>query len=255
MKFLIAGNWKMNTDRNGANALASGVVELSGGISDVDVVVCPPAVNLDTVFRVVHGTSVELGAQNVHQADSGAFTGEVSADMLRGVGCRYVIIGHSERREYFGETDESVNAKVKQAMTKGMVPIVCVGEVLDERDAGQAAEVVTRQIGEGLSGIQISSSHDIVVAYEPVWAIGTGRTASPDQAQEIHALIRGLLVNQFGDHGQEIRILYGGSMKPGNAGDLLQQQDVNGGLIGGASLAADQFHGIVQAASELAAGD
>ncbi|NND70653.1 MAG: triose-phosphate isomerase [Rhodothermales bacterium] len=251
MRFLIAGNWKMNTDRHAAAVLAAGVVEASGGVSEVDVVICPPAISLDAVFGEIHGTSVKMGAQNVHSADSGAFTGEVSVEMLKSVGCRYVIVGHSERREYFCETDESVNAKVKQAVAHGLVPIVCVGEKLSERDSGRASDVVTRQVNAGLADVKISAADELVLAYEPVWAIGTGRTASPEQAQEIHALIRKLLVEHFGDAGKDVRILYGGSMKPANAADLLQQTDVNGGLIGGASLVADQFDAIVRAAVDV----
>lgn len=251
MKYLIAGNWKMNTDRRRAVQLASDVVEACQSSSSVDIAVCPPFVNLDAVFGSVHGTDIKLGAQNMSFEDSGAFTGEVSASMLLAVGCHYVILGHSERRQYFAESDEDVNRKVMQALANRLVPIVCVGENLDQRDGGSAQRVVTGQIKSALDGVSLSSGNELVVAYEPVWAIGTGRTATPQQAQDMHAHIRSLLVDILGDAASEIRILYGGSMKPANAAELLGQDDVNGGLIGGASLKADQFSEIVSAAAQL----
>jgi len=206
-------------------------------------------VNLDAVFDVLHGTPVRLGAQNMHDEISGAFTGEVAAPMLRAVGCHFVILGHSERRQYFGETDEGVNRKVKQAFAHRLVPIVCVGETLEERDRGDEARIVAGQLDGALAGVEPGSPQDLVVAYEPVWAIGTGRTATPEQAQEMHAMIRERLVGLYGERtGSEIDILYGGSMKPDNASSLLTMADVNGGLIGGASLKADQFAEIVRAA-------
>lgn len=249
MKYLIAGNWKMNTDRREAVQLATGVVETCGNHRSVDVAVCPPTVNLDPVFSIVHGTDIKLGAQNMSPEESGAYTGETSAAMLLAVGCHYVILGHSERRQYYGETDDSVNRKVAQAISKKLVPIICVGESLKERDSGSAEKVVRQQLLGALKSINIASGDELVVAYEPVWAIGTGRTATPEQAQDMHAFIRGLLKKQFGAAGEDIRILYGGSMKPTNAAELLSQPDVNGGLIGGASLKADQFGEIVMAAA------
>ena len=244
---LIAGNWKMNTDHAAAVALAKGVVEKVGDPGDVLVAVCPPFVNIAGVGEAIKGSKVALGAQNMHFEDSGAFTGEVSAPMLKALGCKYVIIGHSERREYFGETDEGVNKKVKKAIASGLVPIMCIGETLEQREAGQEKEVVGKQVKAGLEGVEIDDSSKLVLAYEPVWAIGTGRTATPEQAQEIHAFIRGLLVEQFGqDKAAKIHILYGGSMKPSNAAELLGKKDVDGGLIGGASLKADDFAALVE---------
>jgi triosephosphate isomerase len=185
----------------------------------------------------------------MHEVDYGAFTGEVSAPMLRSVGCQYVILGHSERRQFFGETDEGINRKIKQAHAHDLVPIVCVGETLEERRAGREKEVVRRQVTKGLEGITIEDPDWLVVAYEPVWAIGTGETATPLQAQEMHALIRSLLKERYGENkGRKVHILYGGSVKPNNAVELFGQQDVNGGLIGGASLSAGDFVEIIQAA-------
>jgi triosephosphate isomerase len=248
---LIAGNWKMNTDAGEARALAEGVVRAVGDAGSVGVAVCPPATSLAVVHPVLDGSAVRLGAQNMHQADSGAYTGEVSASMLRSVGCRYVIIGHSERRQYFGETDESVNAKVRQALANGLEPIICVGETLEERDAGRQNEVVGRQVVAALEGVASGDAARLVVAYEPVWAIGTGRTASPDQAEAMHGHIRDLLRGVFGGSGDGIEILYGGSMKPANAVELLARQNVDGGLIGGASLKPDDFAAIVAAAKQV----
>lgn len=252
---LIAGNWKMNTDRQRAVSLARDVLEHVGDSdSDVLVAICPPFVNLEAVSSVVSGSAVRLGAQNVHHAESGAFTGEVSVSMLQGVGCHYAIVGHSERRQYFCETDETVNEKVKACVDSRLVPIVCVGESLSEREENKQEEVVTRQVRKALSGVDLPDAASLVVAYEPVWAIGTGRTATPEQAQEVHALIRGLLVQSFGETiGKAINILYGGSMNPGNAEELLAQTDVDGGLIGGASLKPDQFAAIVESARNQAA--
>lgn len=249
---LIAGNWKMNTDANAAKSLVAGVVEAVGNTS-IDVAVCPPYVNLSLVSEVLKrsGSSVALGAQNMHEADSGAYTGEISTDMLKAVGCHYVIIGHSERRQYFGETDAGVNRKVKKAIEAGLVPIMCIGETLDEREAGREREVVGSQVKAGLADVSIADAKALVLAYEPVWAIGTGKTATPDQAQEIHAYIRTLLTDQFGAMGEDVAILYGGSMKPGNAAELVSKKDVNGGLIGGASLKAEDFAAIVRAGENV----
>ncbi len=252
---LIAGNWKMNTDLVSARQLAGAVRVAVGDPGEINVAVCPPFVSLDGVFGTLHGSGIRLGAQTMHAADSGAFTGEISAPMLSSLGCYYVILGHSERRQYFGETDESVNGKVKKALSHRLVPIVCVGETLNERDGDIATDVVKRQVVGGLADVEIADASKLVVAYEPIWAIGTGRTASPGQAQEMHAVIRGLLGDRFGsDIGSEIEILYGGSMKPGNAEELLRQEDVNGGLIGGASLKADDFGNIVDAARAVLRG-
>lgn len=247
---LIAGNWKMNTDLTGARQLAASVVSAVGTpVAGVDVAVCPPYVSLDAVFTVLHGSAVRLGAQDLHEADSGAFTGAVSAAMLRSVGCHYVIVGHSERRQYFGETDASVGAKVLQARRNRLVPIVCVGETLEERDAGREREVVERQTVAALKDVRLDSAADLVIAYEPVWAIGTGRTATPEQAGAMHSFVRALLTDRFGaETAPGIQVLYGGSMKAENAAELLAQPDVDGGLIGGAALKADSFAAIVRAA-------
>lgn len=246
---LIAGNWKMNMDLIAARQLAGALRNSLDAFDDVRVAVCPPFVALDALYGILHGSAIELGAQNMHAADSGAFTGEVSAGMLRSAGCRYVILGHSERRALFGETDADVNAKVSQAIAHRLTPILCVGERLEERDAGREEAVVAAQLKGALEGLRLAGPSDLVVAYEPVWAIGTGRTASPEQAQAMHAFIRSELTALFGANtAAGVDILYGGSMKPDNADELLSQPDVNGGLIGGASLVAESFMAIVQAA-------
>ena len=245
---LVAGNWKMHTDMDAARTLARDVADSMGDPGDVTVVVCPPFVSLSVVAAEIAGTPVALGAQNMHTQDAGAFTGEVSAPMLTSAGCRYVILGHSERRQYFGETDEGVCEKIGRAYAHGLVPIVCVGETLEERKAGKAEEVVGRQLADSLRGVAPESPDHLVSAYEPVWAIGTGETATPDQAQEMHAFIRGRLNEQFGEEaGRALHILYGGSVKPGNAAELFGQTDVDGGLIGGASLKGEDFAAIVRA--------
>jgi triosephosphate isomerase len=245
----IAGNWKMYTDLITARQLARSVVEAVGDPKDVRVAVCPPFVSLHAVSEVLRGSPIGLGAQNMYFEDEGAFTGEVSAPMLRSVGCQYVILGHSERRQFFGETDASVNRKVKQAHARDLVPIVCVGEMLADRRAGREEEVVRVQVRGALDGISVEDPDRLVIAYEPVWAIGTGETATPQQAQDMHAFIRGLLVEHFGEVlARKIQIQYGGSVKGANAAELFAQPDVDGGLIGGASLKAAEFAAIVQAA-------
>jgi triosephosphate isomerase len=248
-KFLIAGNWKMNkTSADGAE-LAREIVRAVGKDHAVDVVLCPPFTALESVAKVVEGSAVKLGAQNMNPEPSGAFTGEVSAGMLRALFCSYVILGHSERRTLFGETDAFVNRKVLAALKSQLKPILCVGETLAEREAGRTLEVVRTQTEAGLAGVTKEQSTEVVIAYEPVWAIGTGKVATTEQAQEVHAFIRGLLADQFGEGAQRIRILYGGSMKPANAPDLLAQPDIDGGLIGGASLEAGSFLDLVKAAT------
>ncbi len=249
---LIAGNWKMNTDLAAASHLAQDVVAAIGDSGTVQVVVCPPFISLDAVFGALRGSAVRLGAQNMHHADAGPYTGEVSAPMLRSVGCDYVILGHSERRQYFGETDAGVNLKVKQALAHGLVPIVCVGETLDERKAGHERDVVQTQVAGALDGVSVDDPAHLVFAYEPVWAIGTGETATPEQAQAMHAFIRELLGQSFDENfARDVHLLYGGSMNPDNARTLLLKQDVDGGLIGGASLKADAFSAIVRAAKSI----
>ena len=248
-KAIIAGNWKMNKTPAEAAALVN---ELKPLVADAncDVVVCVPAVDFAAVKEAAAGSNIHLGAQNVHWAASGAFTGELSADMLVAAGVEYVVIGHSERRQYFGETDETVNLRARAAIAAGLTAIVCVGETLEERDAGKLEEVIVRQMNVGLKDVTAADCAKLVIAYEPVWAIGTGRTATPDQAQEVHALIRATLAKLVGaETAETVRIQYGGSMKPGNAAELLAKKDIDGGLIGGAALKAADFAGIVAAAN------
>lgn len=245
--FLIAGNWKMNLGPADAADLINGIKEAKTEIGEnVDVLVCPPFVSLSRVNDILDESDIMLGAQNIHTEDSGAYTGEISAPMLVEAGCTHVIIGHSERRQYFGETDTSVNQKTKKALEKELIPVVCVGELLEERKAGEHMNVVATQIKGALEGISGDEAMDIVVAYEPVWAIGTGEVASPEQAQEMHAFIRSELAALYDEEtADQVRILYGGSMKPGNAEELLGQPDVDGGLIGGASMKASDFSEII----------
>lgn len=246
-KKIVAGNWKMNKTASEAAALIDAIKQETEGIDKVDIVVCPPFTDLKDAAAACAGSNVALGAQNVHWEASGAFTGEISAAMLKDLGVTYAIIGHSERRQYFGETDETVNKRTKAALEAGLIPIVCVGETLEERDAGKLEEVVARQIKTGLADLG-SALGNVVIAYEPVWAIGTGRTATPAQAQEAHALIRRTLAELAGgDTANAIRIQYGGSMKPDNAKELMGQPDIDGGLIGGAALQAASFAAIVKA--------
>jgi triosephosphate isomerase len=250
-KPFVAGNWKMNTDSRSSVELAKGVVdgsiELAG--RDVDVAVCPPFVYLQAVARAVSSSSVAVGAQDVYYQDKGAFTGEISASMLKDTGCAYALCGHSERRHVIGETDELINRKVTAAIVGGLLPILCVGELQSEREAGQTEEVVTRHIRKGLAGLSAEKASAVTVAYEPVWAIGTGLTATPEQAQEVHEFIRGLLAEIYdGQLAEGIRILYGGSVKADNAADLMGRADIDGVLVGGASLKVDDFVAIIEAA-------
>lgn len=250
-KPIVAGNWKMNKTVAEAESLAEGIKIDLAECTSVDVVLCPPFTALKTVSDVVSGTQIKTGAQNMHAELSGAFTGEVSPEMLRDLYCHYVILGHSERRAMFGETDEIVNGKVKSAHQNNLYPIVCVGETLEQRDADQVESVVERQIRGSLADIPAEEMKKTIVAYEPVWAIGTGRTATPEQAQEVHALIRDILRKVYDDSvANAVRIQYGGSMKPKNAAELLKQPDIDGGLIGGASLESHSFVQIVETAME-----
>jgi len=247
---IVAGNWKMNLDRAKARELAAAVAARRGEAAAVELVLCPPALYVESVGAVLASakSDVGLGAQNMHDKASGAFTGEVAPPMLVDTGCRYVILGHSERRTLFGETDAAVNAKAKAALVAGLVPIVCVGETLEEREAGRTAAVVTGQVQGSLAGLSPADLEKVVVAYEPVWAIGTGKVATPEQAQEVHALIRGLLGKLASPEiAARVRIQYGGSVKPDNAADLARQPDIDGALVGGASLKADDFLGIARA--------
>ena len=246
---IVAGNWKMNLDRAKARDLAAAVAARAAEAGTTELVLCPPAVYVETVATALGGSSpVALGAQNMHDQSSGAFTGEVAPPMLLDLGCRYVILGHSERRTLFGETDAVVNAKARAALAAGLTPIVCVGETLEEREGGRTAAAVTTQVQGSLAGLTPADLEKIVVAYEPVWAIGTGKVATPQQAQEVHALIRGLLGGLASPAvAAKVRIQYGGSVKPDNAADLAVQPDIDGALVGGASLKADDFLGIARA--------
>ncbi|MGE5574028.1 MAG: triose-phosphate isomerase [Bacteroidota bacterium] len=244
---IIAGNWKMNKTRDEAVDLVGGLREALADVGDVEVVVCPPFTALDAVREALRGSSIEMGAQNMHWEDEGAFTGEVSPLMLKNLGCMYVILGHSERRTYFGETDESVNRKVRSAMANGLLPIICVGETLDEREAGKTEAVVVRQTKAALAGVKSNGAERIVMAYEPVWAIGTGRTASADEANRVIRIIRQAVAEVFnGRIAEEVRIQYGGSVKPQNIADFLGQPEIDGALVGGASLDAASFAAIVR---------
>lgn len=247
-KTIIAGNWKMNKTLSESVQLASDVVKSAGKASPgVELVVCPVFTHIEAVKEVIKGSPVKLGAQNCYPADSGAYTGEVSGSMLKAIGVDYVILGHSERRQYFLETNEFINKKIHHVLAHGMKPIYCVGELLEEREKGITPAVVTEQIEKGLAGITPDQMKNVVIAYEPVWAIGTGKVATPEQANEVHLLIRNLLVKLAGEAGKEVTIQYGGSMKPDNAGELLAQSEINGGLIGGAALKADDFLAIASA--------
>jgi triosephosphate isomerase (TIM) len=251
-KKLIAGNWKMNKTSADGVALARDIVTAIGKQADVDVVVCPPFTAIEAVGKMLEGSNVKLGAQNMHYEASGAFTGEISAPMLRAIFATHVILGHSERRTLFGETDELINKKVLAALKNQLRPIFCVGETLAERESGATLKVVQTQVERGLEGVSKDFIPGVIIAYEPVWAIGTGKVATTEQAQEVHAFIRGLLAKLFTDSvGQKVRILYGGSMKPANAPELLAQKDIDGGLIGGASLEARSFVELVTAAATV----
>jgi len=248
-RIFIAGNWKMNTDRASAVALAEEVAKLSADVGGVDMAVCPPSVYLDAVGQALSGSKVGLGAQNMYHEPKGAFTGELSAAMLKDVGCRYAILGHSERRHILGETDEMINKKVLAALEAGLTPILCVGELLEEREAGRTGEVIRTQFEGSAAGLDEKQMAATVIAYEPVWAIGTGKVATPDQAEEVHADLRKLIANRYTDQvAESVVIQYGGSVKPDNAADLLGQPNIDGALVGGASLKADSFLGIVAGA-------
>ena len=248
-RFFIAGNWKMNLDRAGAVALARQLAAQAGQATDADLAVCPPSVYLDAVGQALDGSAVALGAQNMYHEPKGAFTGEISGAMLLDLKCRYVILGHSERRHILGETDKDVNRKVLAALQCGLTPIVCVGETLDQREAGETNRVVAGQFEGSLASVTAEQMQKIVIAYEPVWAIGTGKVATPEQAQQVHADLRSLIESKYNAAVAEaVRIQYGGSVKPDNAARLLGQPDIDGALVGGASLKADSFMGIVAAA-------
>jgi triosephosphate isomerase (TIM) len=249
LRKLIAGNWKMNTQFASALALAQNVAAGVSEVSHADLLVCPPHVYLTAVAGALRGTPVALGAQDMYHEADGAFTGETSAAMLLDVGCKYVILGHSERRHILGETDADVNKKTLAALTAGLIPIVCVGELLAQREAGKTAAVIKQQFDGSLAGVSAEQIERTVIAYEPVWAIGTGKVATPEQAAEVHADLRRLLAERYNDgSAAKVRILYGGSIKASNAGELLAQPSIDGALVGGASLKADEFLGIAAAA-------
>lgn len=246
---LIAGNWKMNMDAASARALATELAAAASGFGDVDVAVCPPYPYLAAVGEALRGTSIGLGAQDMYHEAGGAFTGEVSAAMLLDVGCKYVILGHSERRHVMGESDAVVNQKTLAALAAGLIPIVCVGELLEQREAGKTADVIRGQIEGSLAGLTAEQAGQIVIAYEPVWAIGTGKVATPEQAEEVHADLRSLLEQRYNaEVAAAVRIQYGGSVKAENAATLLGQPNIDGALVGGASLKAEAFLPIIGAA-------
>ncbi|HKJ94388.1 MAG TPA: triose-phosphate isomerase [Gammaproteobacteria bacterium] len=246
---LVAGNWKMNGSLESASELAEAIAVGTPTDEDIDLVVCPPFVHIPVVKRAIGEAPVELGAQNVCDQDTGSFTGEVAASMLAELGLRYALVGHSERRSHYAESDELVAARFAAAKRAGLIPILCVGETLEERDRDATESVLRRQLDAVFGLCGDSAFRDAVIAYEPVWAIGTGRTATPDQAQSAHAFLRGLVAGRDAEAADAIRLLYGGSMKPENAAELIACEDVDGGLIGGASLKADSFLAICEAAA------
>ncbi len=246
-KPLIAGNWKMYKTSSEAAETAKELVKQVRDIADVDIMIAPPFTALESVSRAIKNSPVALGAQNLYWEDEGAYTGEISAPMLKSVGCEYSIIGHSERRQYFGETDETVNQKIQAAIQADLKPVFCVGETEQEREAGQTFSVLDKQVKKGLKKRVPEELDRLIIAYEPVWAIGTGKTATDEQAQEVHQFIRSLIEESFGkDLSKSIRILYGGSVKPDNILNLMEMPDIDGALVGGASLDADSFSKIVK---------
>ena len=247
---LIAGNWKMNLNRAQSVELADGLVRQTGASTHVDLVVCPPSVYLDAVGQSVTGSGVALGAQDMYHEAEGAFTGEIGAAMLLDLGCSYVILGHSERRHILGETDQAIRRKVTAALQAGLVPIVCLGETLQQRESGLTGAVIQEQFDGSLGGISREDMARVVIAYEPVWAIGTGKVATPDQAEAVHADLRTILQSRYNaELAAAVRIQYGGSVKPQNAAELLGQQNVDGALVGGASLKLESFLKIAAAAA------
>ena len=242
--WIVAGNWKMHNTIGESIALAQAIKEGSKDIKNGEVIIAPPFTSLYSVGVAIKGSQVSLAAQNMHYEDKGAFTGEIAPGMLKDVGCAYVLLGHSERRKYFHETDEDINSKVKKALAIGLKPILCVGETEDERVKGVTQLVVEKQIKKALSGVD--KIDKVVIAYEPVWAIGTGKVATSAQAEEVHSFIRGILKELYGDVSQSIRILYGGSVTKDNIGELIGMENIDGALVGGASLKPEAFLGIIQ---------
>lgn len=251
-KYFIAGNWKMNhsiseTIEYCRQLRVKGLKNISS-----DVVLFPPSISIQSMMKTLEDTPVKIGGQNMHQESDGAFTGEISSEMFADSGCEYILIGHSERRQYFNETNELVNKKLKKALGSNLKPVVCIGEKLEEREAGKTSDVILEQLKNGLKDIAKADMQNIIIAYEPIWAIGTGLTAKPEQAQEIHSLIRNVIKNDFSEHlGKNLRILYGGSAKVKNAKSLLSEKDIDGLLIGGASLKVDAFYKIIQITENL----
>jgi triosephosphate isomerase len=246
-RIIIAGNWKMNKNISESIDLANSVKKALYDVEEVEIVLCPPFTSLSDVNEIVMESNIALGAQDVYWEKEGAFTGEVSSSMLKNAGCTYCIVGHSERRQFFGETNETVSKKAKALLKEGLKPIICVGEKLEERKANKTFDVVKDHIVNSLKGLTKEDMANVVIAYEPVWAIGTGLTATKEQAQEVHKYIRGLLKEMFGDAvAKSVQIQYGGSVKPENIKELIQQEDVDGALVGGASLKADSFAMIVR---------
>lgn len=246
-KKLIAGNWKMNTTKDEAANLVKSIIENTAGVSDVDIMVAPPFINIAPVAEAAKTSNVKVGAQNMYIEDSGAFTGEISPSMLKAFGVAYVILGHSERRAIFGESDELINEKVKKALSESITPVFCVGETLEEREGGKAEEIVGTQVTKGLKDVSADDMKSVVIAYEPVWAIGTGKTATPEDADAMHAHIRKVITDLYSASvSEETIILYGGSMKDSNCDELLNMPNIDGGLIGGAALKAESFTRIIK---------
>ena len=246
-KTIVAGNWKMNKTNVETVAYLEKLKELAKGVEDVEIVIAAPYTALSDAVKTVEGSNIAIGAENMYPKDSGAYTGEISPVMLKSIGVKYVILGHSERRQYFKETDAFINEKVKSALEHNLIPILCIGETLEERENGKVKEVCERQLIDGLAGLTAEDAKKVVVAYEPVWAIGTGKTATPEMAEETHKLVREILADKFGkDVADEITIQYGGSMNAKNATELMAQPNIDGGLVGGASLEPETFIQIIK---------
>jgi triosephosphate isomerase len=251
-KKVIAGNWKMHKTNTEAQELVNELLDKSKSIIKTKIIICPPFTALSTVSGLTKGSNIYVGAQNMYWESQGAFTGEISADMIKSTGATYVIIGHSERRQFFGETDDTVNNKLKVALQSGLNPIVCIGESLEERESGITNDVVGNQVEKALQGLSENEITNVILAYEPIWAIGTGKTATPQQAQEVHKFIRDVISKLYNNElAEKIVIQYGGSVKPENAMELLSQADIDGALVGGACLKADSFSEIIKAAENL----
>jgi len=251
-KPLIAGNWKMYKTWDEAQKLAKNIKAELNDVNDVDIVVCPPFTALAAVHEIIKDSDIALGAQNMHWENEGAYTGEISPVFLVDLGCKYVILGHSERRQHFRETDEEINRKIKAALAYGLTPILCVGETIYEREKGETENVVERELTNALSGLKYDDIKNIIIAYEPIWAIGTGKTATPEIAEAVHKFIRNFIEKNYSSEvASELRILYGGSIKPDNIRGLMEEPDIDGGLVGGASLKAESFVGIVRGARQL----